>query len=454
MCDTQVALGNSTKNGKVIFAKNSDREPDEPAEILYIPRTKHSVGSEVDTTYISIPQIRETAEVLLCKPIWIWGAEMGANEYGVVIGNEEVTTKEKRRKEGGLIGMDLLRLGLERGKTAKEALEVIIDLLELYGQGGNCGYRSKVTYHNSFLIADKNDAWVLETADNYWIAEQVKDTRSISNTLSIRGIGDIRHPELVEHAVKKGWCKDPERFDFQKHYKGKYHIREMFALGRKRYKRSSFLLNKNKGKIDAKTMMNILRDHIPEKENWNPARNASFKSICNHARNFITRSQSTTSLVSVLDEKIQTHWITGTSAPCTSIFKPVFLPGGMPTISSKTTEFYDKNNLWWSHEKLHRLVLQDYNHRLSVFKDEKDNLENKFIKETHELHYEITHSARARDVVSDLSKFSKEKYLEAREAEFRWIEKIKNMPIKRKTGIFYRKKWDKLSKRNKLHLLD
>ncbi len=209
MCDTLVALGNSTKNGKVIFAKNSDREPGEPGEIVFIPRTKHSVGSEVKTTYISIPQIRETVEVLLCKPIWIWGAEMGANEYGVVIGNEEVTTKEKKHKEGGLIGMDLLRFGLERGKTAKEALEVIIDLLELYGQGGNCGYRSNVTYHNSFLIADKNDAWVLETADNYWIAEQVKDTRSISNTLSIRGIGNIRHPELVEHAVKKGWCKDP-----------------------------------------------------------------------------------------------------------------------------------------------------------------------------------------------------------------------------------------------------
>lgn len=454
MCDTLVALGNSTKNGKVIFAKNSDREPDEPAEILHIHRTKHPAGSEVETTYITIQQVRETAEVVLCRPIWIWGAEMGANEYGVTIGNEEITTKEKRRKEGGLIGMDLLRLGLERGKTAKEALEVMIDLLELFEQGGNCGYRSKVSYHNSFLIADKKDAWVLETADNYWIAEQVKDVRSISNTLSIRGIGDMRHPELVEHAVKKGWCKDPEKFDFQEHYKGKYHIREIFALGRKRYKRSSSLLSKNKGKIDAKIMMSILRDHIPEKENWNPARNASFKSIGNHARDFVTRSQSTISMVSVLDEKIQTHWITGSSAPCTSIFKPFFLPGGMPTINTKTTEFYDKNNLWWTHEKLHRLVLQDYTNRLSVFKEEKDKFENKFIKETNDLLNEITHSARVRDVVLDLSNFSKEKYLETCEAELRWIERIKNMPIKKKTGIFYRKKWEKLSKRNKLHLLD
>jgi secernin len=454
MCDTLVALGNSTKKGKVIFAKNSDREPDEPAEILHIPRTNYPTGSEVETTYISIPQVRETAEVLLCKPIWIWGAEMGANEYGVTIGNEEVTTKEKVRKEGGLIGMDLLRLGLERGKTAKEALEVMIDLLEVYGQGGNCGYRNNVSYHNSYLIADKQEAWVLETADKYWIAEKVKDIRSISNSLTIRGKGDIRHPELIDHAIEKGWCKDPEKFDFCENYRAKYHYRQIFAQGIKRRDRATFLLNENKGEIAAITMMNILRDHIPKKENWNPARNASFKSICNHSRDFVTRSQSTISMVSVLDAQIQTHWITGTSAPCTSIFKPVFLPGGMPTINTKTTEFYDKNNLWWTHEKLHRLVLQDYNKRLSVFKGEKDKLENKFIKETHDLLYEITHSARARDVILDLNKFTKERYLQAREAELRWIESIKNMPIKRKTEIFYRKKWEKLSKRNKLLLLD
>jgi dipeptidase len=454
VCDTFVALGNSTKNKKVIFAKNSDREPDEPAEIVYNPRTEHPTDSDLKTTYITIPQVEETAEVILCKPIWIWGAEMGANEYGVAIGNEEITTKEKTQKEGGLLGMDLLRLGLERGKTAKEALEVIVALLETYGQGGNCGYRKKVTYHNSFLIADKKEAWVLETADKYWVAEKVESTRSISNTLSISGTGDSRHPNLVNRAIEKKWCKDEEKFDFKEHYRAKYHLREIFALGSQRYKRSSYLLKKAKGRIDAKIMMKILRDHMPTKENWNPAKDASFKSICNHARDFITRSQSTISMVSVLDDKIQTHWITGTSAPCTSIFKPIFLPGGLPTINTKTTEFYDKNNLWWTHEKLHRLVLQDYTNRLAAFNEEKEKLEDRFLKETHDLLYEITHSARARDVVLDLSKFTRDKYLEAREAELRWIEDIKGMPIKRKANYFYRKKWEKLNRLNKLSLLE
>jgi len=46
--------------------------------------------------------------------------------------------------------MDLLRLGLERGKTAFSALQVIINLLEEYGQGGNCGLHTSTYYNNAY----------------------------------------------------------------------------------------------------------------------------------------------------------------------------------------------------------------------------------------------------------------------------------------------------------------
>lgn len=86
-----VALGNSTLNGKVIFAKNSDRQPNEPHIMIRIPRKAYPKGSKVKCTYIEIDQAPETFEVLLLKPSWIWGCEMGGNEFGLNIGNEAVS---------------------------------------------------------------------------------------------------------------------------------------------------------------------------------------------------------------------------------------------------------------------------------------------------------------------------------------------------------------------------
>jgi len=106
MCDTIVALGSAAEEGFTLFGKNSNREPDEVQNILIVPRKKHDLKETVQCAYLTIPQVSETARVLLCQPFWMFGAEMGANEYGVVIGNESIFTKEKPDKIG-LTGMDL-----------------------------------------------------------------------------------------------------------------------------------------------------------------------------------------------------------------------------------------------------------------------------------------------------------------------------------------------------------
>lgn len=60
-------------------------------------------------TYISIEQVERTHAVVLSRPSWLWGAEMGANEHGVCIGNEAVWGREEICDGEALLGMDLVR---------------------------------------------------------------------------------------------------------------------------------------------------------------------------------------------------------------------------------------------------------------------------------------------------------------------------------------------------------
>jgi secernin len=379
MCDTFVALSNATRDGSVIFAKNSDRDPNEAHELLLIPHATHAQGEDVNCTYIAMPQVPETNGVLLSKPFWIWGAEMGVNEHGVAIGNEAVFTKVSYEKEPGLIGMDFLRLALERADTAESALDVMIALLEEYGQGGNCGFAHPLYYHNSFLIADRETAWVFETAGKHWAAQQVQDVRSISNVITIGSEWDRASDDLVSFAISKGWCKDPDTFDFGACYSD--FIYTTFGAGQHRLCRTRDTLRENIGKIDLPFALRLLRDHGPDVgEDWQPGKGLTGAEVCMHASFGPVRiSQTTGSMVSQLDKHGDTHWLTGTAAPCTSVFKPVWMDSGLPDLGPAPTGTYDEQTLWWRHENLHREILRDYTTRIKFLQPKQSKLEADFM---------------------------------------------------------------------------
>ncbi|KAK2096118.1 hypothetical protein P7K49_025152 [Saguinus oedipus] len=60
-------------------------------------------------TYISIDQVPRTHAIMISRPAWLWGAEMGANEHGVCIANEAISTREPAAETEALLGMDLVR---------------------------------------------------------------------------------------------------------------------------------------------------------------------------------------------------------------------------------------------------------------------------------------------------------------------------------------------------------
>jgi secernin len=330
VCDTVVVVS----PGRVLFAKNSDREPNEEQVLEWHPTARHDPGTTLRCTWIEIPQAPETHAVLISRPCWMWGAEMGANEHGVVIGNEAVFTNQPYLSEG-LTGMDLLRLALERAASASEAVEVIVSLLERFGQGGGCGYENRsFTYHNSFLIADPSGAFVLETAGRHWAVEHV-DTgvRTVSNGLTIPGFAE-RYGNRLRTAVNQ--CRTRQA---------------LTAAG---------------ARADIGSLMTLLRSHgSSEWPRYSPI-NGAMAAPCMHAGGFVAGAQTTASWVSELLAGGALHWATATAAPCVSLFKPVRLD-----------EQVDVVGLWGRHERLHRMALRDPSQ--IGFLDERDRVERAWL---------------------------------------------------------------------------
>jgi dipeptidase len=441
MCDTIVALGNSTADGSVIFAKNSDRDPNEAQEVVLIPRQKHTAGSTVKCTYIEIPQVEETWQILLSKPFWIWGAEMGANEFGVNIGNEAVFTRIPYGKEPGLIGMDFLRLALERSKTAEEALDVITTLLEQYGQSGNCGFDHEMYYHNSFLICDQTEAWVLETAGREWAAEKVSSIRSISNAITIQDKWDRASKNLVTYAIENGWCKNREDFNFARCYSEPIYTR--FSDAKSRQVCSTNLLTTNKGRISPEIMMQILRSHTADRStSWSPDRGITGADVCMHSGwGPIRHSQTAGSMVTRNKKEISTHWVTGTAAPCTSIFKPVWMDCDLPDMGQSPTGVSDNSSLFWRHEQVHRRILEDYPTRINIIKEDQQALEDSFFKAFPQIEQK---GKRERE------DFSRECFRKSNELEMRWTQSVRQEKQINRNNWLYSAFWKKMNKFAKL----
>lgn len=349
MCDTMVAVGNATKDGKTLFAKNSDRDSNEPQIFVRYPRRKYDISTNpiLKTTYIQIPQAEQTYEVVLSRPDWIWGCEMGFNEFGVIIGNEAVFTKQPKGKPS-LLGMDMIRLALERRTTAHEALDYIIELLGRYGQGGNCSAEKKMEYHNSFIVADKREAYVLETAGKYWAYKQIKDgVYAISNGLTLENDFDDCHPELLKDSIDKRLCHGIEDFSFCRMYSDPLFTK--FSRCAERRKLALDILKKDMHQITTDTMRRALCAHNGRDGSFETG---SMRSICCHAGGLIS-SQTTASLIGNMQDG--EYWYTAGSLPCVSLFKPVYYPNPyFPYEEGQEAQAVDN---WRQHEQLVRMFL-------------------------------------------------------------------------------------------------
>lgn len=362
MCDTLAALAPATRRGATLFAKNSDRERNEAQGLELAPARRG--GGPLKLTYIEIEDVAETHACLLSRPFWMWGAEMGVNAAGVAIGNEALHAKTPAQRRRALTGMDLVRLGLERGGTAREALDVIVALLERHGQGGDCGHLGRFYYQNGFIIADAAEAYVLETVGRDWVWERVTATRALSNAYSIgAGFG------AISAGLDRGAPYDVGESLIDT-------ARDAVSFGRGRCARGQALLDAGAPGLTPASMMAILRDHGGE-PGWTPA-NTARRTICMHASCGARRSQSVASLVSELKAGGGVHWVTGSSAPCLSVFKPFVFGARAPDFGPPPSDRADGASRWWRHERLHRAALPGFPAALEEIAPERDALEATF----------------------------------------------------------------------------
>lgn len=324
MCDTVCAR----LDDRTLFAKNSDRPP---AEVQLIEaHARRAPGATLSTQYLTIPD-RGASALIGARPDWLWGMEHGLNEHRVAVGNEQLYTAEAAPKEpGAMIGMDLVRLGLERGRSAEEALEVITSLLEEHGQGGVANLEHDISYYSSFLIADPTHAYVLETSGAKWVAEEVARGAAISNRVTIGTDWTSRSASLPDSFDAQTWL-DPNSPTGQADKR--LELTGPFVTGT--------------GDISPRTLASLMRHHGTTR--WGSpggttgdispppravAADGTGVTVCMHVRGF---SVTTSAMICELprDPDCSPRAWFAPGSPCVSVYFPVFLPDLVPAELAK-----------------------------------------------------------------------------------------------------------------------
>jgi dipeptidase len=359
-CDSLVALGEATTDGGALLAKNSDRPGRECQPLVQVGAAEHDASAMVRCQYIEIPQVERTAAFVGSRPFWLWGLEHGLNEHGVAVGNHTVFTREQPQGKK-LIGMDLVRLALERAATARAATEVICDLVERHGQGGSGYFDSNFPYFSSFLVADPQSAYVIETSDHRWALRAISDIGSATNHVTIGGDWTRLSADAVDYAMQRGWwpSASAERFDFAAAYRDTSVIPPTFSSGR--YRRTCELLAQRRGAIDAEFLRTCLRDHYhgPVYRPIYGESDERYLSVCMHADPIGATTASMVAHIPADRAELACYW-GSLGAPCVGVFLPYFPAAELPPRLARGGEQPEADSPWWGFRRLLELVERDW----------------------------------------------------------------------------------------------
>jgi dipeptidase len=261
--------------------------------------------------------------------------------------------------------MDLVRLTLERAKTADDGLAVMTGLLERHDQSGPTSALREQSYHNSFIIADADGGWNLQTAGRHWVARRIGGWDAISNVYSIGADYDRISAGAIDYATQAGWF-DPasgKPFDFAAAFADTTLVFLPGCAARLGCAQSGLAALEQQGKIALEDVFALLRSHGAEEhaDDWRPPADGEAL-ICMHAGQ-PEHSETAAAMVAELPKQKQHEspyllWV-ALASPCLSSFVPVWHDSGQPDGWEQPRERSNRD-AWWTMETMQRRIEQDY----------------------------------------------------------------------------------------------
>ena len=165
-CSTVVFGKNASATGRVIIGHNED-DSLSTVHLHSVPRMRHEPGETLcfgDRSDVKIPQVPETAAYIwseVRRPGGISFGDCFFNEYGVAVVSNSCNPCRTPKDADGCdeayvqalgTGYAIRRIVAERARTAREGLDIVIDLVENYGYFGARTYQ----------IADKDECWSVQ----------------------------------------------------------------------------------------------------------------------------------------------------------------------------------------------------------------------------------------------------------------------------------------------------
>ena len=221
-CYTIVAGKKATADGAVLFAHNEDDGGLQLFNFWQVPGQTHQQGEQLQLIHGGqIPQIAQTWAFSWIEDVHQEFSDFYMNEWGVTLASNACGSKIKDAEvtDGG-IGYMLRRVVAQRARTAREGVKIAGQLLD------QLGYASHGSTGRTLVIADKNEAWLLDILPGkYWVAQRVPDDAVVlqPNIYVIRAVNFndtvnfiTSKKDIRKYAIKKGWYhpKKDKRFDF------------------------------------------------------------------------------------------------------------------------------------------------------------------------------------------------------------------------------------------------